>query len=677
MTTQQQSPVETHTHELEQLCINSIRTLAMDGVQKANSGHPGTAMALAPLTYLLWTRHLRYNPKNPAWLNRDRFVLSAGHASMLQYSMLYLTGYDLPLEELKNFRQWGSRTAGHPEYHETPGVETTTGPLGQGLANGIGMAVAQRFQASRYNQPGHTVLDHHIYSIVSDGDLMEGVAAEAASIAGHLKLGQLIYFYDDNNITIEGNTELAFSENTGQRFESYGWHVQRISDINDLAALDTAIEAAKAETERPSLIIVRSVIGYGSPNKQGHHDAHGAPLGAEEVLLTKRNLNWPSEEPFFVPEEALAYYRQAVERGAVQEQEWQQRYTAYAAAYPELASQWQSELRGELPAGWDSDLPTFKAGEALASRVASGKSLNAIASKLPNLIGGSADLAPSNNTNMKGLGDFGPVETGRNMHFGIREHAMGSILNGMALYGGLIPFGATFLIFSDYMRPPIRLAALMKLKTIYVYTHDSIGLGEDGPTHQPIEQLAALRAIPGLTVLRPGDANETAVAWRVAITHAGPVAMALSRQNIPTLDRSELADARNVAQGAYVLLDSKQTPQLILIATGSELTLTVDAARQLQQEGIAVRVVSMPAWELFEEQSAAYKESVLPKNVRARVAVEAASPFGWERYVGSEGTTVTLDHFGASAPAKVLYQQFGITVENIIAKAKQVLQNNS
>jgi transketolase len=673
MTTQEQSPAETNRQELEQLCINTIRTLAMDGVQKANSGHPGTAMALAPLTYLLWTRHLHYNPKNPAWLNRDRFILSAGHASMLLYSMLYLSGYDLDLEDLKNFRQWGSRTPGHPEYHETPGIETTTGPLGQGVANGVGMAIAQRFQASRYNRPGHTVLDHYIYAIAGDGDLMEGVSAEAASVAGHLKLGQLIYFYDDNNITIEGNTSLAISEDTGKRFESYGWHVQRVANVNDLDALDTAIEAAKAD-KRPSLIIVRSVIGYGSPNKQGNHETHGAPLGAEEVVLTKRNLGWPSEEPFFVPEEALNFYRQAGERGAALEQEWQDRYDVFASENPKLATRWQSELRGELPEGWDSDLPTFKTGEALASRVASGKTLNAIASRLPNLIGGSADLAPSNNTNMKGLGDFGPSEAGRNMHFGIREHAMGSILNGMSQYGGLIPFGATFLIFSDYMRPPIRLAALMKLKTIYVYTHDSIGLGEDGPTHQPVEQLAALRAIPGLTVLRPGDANETVEAWRVAITHGGPVAMAFSRHNLPTLDRGELASARNVEKGAYVLLDSKGTPQVILLASGSELSLAVDAAKQLSAEGIAVRVVSVPSWELFEEQSVEYKESVLPKSVRARVAIEAGTSFGWERYIGLDGATVTIDHFGASAPAKILFQQFGFTVENIIAKAKQVLR---
>ncbi|HZT99605.1 MAG TPA: transketolase [Ktedonobacteraceae bacterium] len=671
MTIQEETPTQQNT--LEQLSINTIRTLAMDGVQKANSGHPGTAMALAPLTYLLWTRFLRYNPRNPSWANRDRFILSAGHASMLLYSMLYLTGYDLPLEELKNFRQWGSHTAGHPEHGHTPGVETTTGPLGQGFGNGVGMAIAERFRASRYNRPDYTLLDHYTYAIVSDGDLMEGVASEAASIAGFLKLGKLIYFYDDNHITIEGSTNLAFGEDVGRRFEGYHWHVQHVADVNDLAALEQAILAAQAD-ERPSLIIVRTHIGYGSPNKQDSSKAHGEPLGAEEVILTKRNLGWPSEEPFYVPEEALAYYRKAVERGAALEQEWQERFNAYATAYPELATQWQQELNGQLPTGWDSDIPTFAAGESLASRAAAGKVLSAIAPKLPNLIGGSADLAPSTNTYVKGLGDFGPEENGRNMHFGIREHGMGSVMNGIALYGGLIPFGATFLIFSDYMRPPIRLAALMGLKTIYVFTHDSIGLGEDGPTHQPIEQLAALRAIPGLTVLRPGDANETAEAGRIAISHQGPVALALTRQGLPTLDRSQLGAASNVAKGGYVLLESEGAAQLILIATGSEVSLALDAAKKLQQEGIAVRVVSMPSWELFEEQSEEYKEAVLPKSVTARLAIEAASPMGWERYVGTEGATITLNHFGASAPAKILFQQFGFSVDNVVEQAKKLLK---
>lgn len=670
MTTQQQSPVQ--PKQLEDLCINTIRTLAMDGVQKANSGHPGTAMALAPLTYLLWTKYMRYNPRNPHWFNRDRFILSAGHASMLLYSMLHLTGYNLPLEELKNFRQWGSRTPGHPEYHEVPGVETTTGPLGQGFVNGVGMAIAQRFQASRYNRPDHTLLDHYIYTICSDGDLMEGITSEAASIAGHLKLGKLIYFYDDNKITIEGDTSLAFTENVGARFESYGWHVQHIADVNDLEAVSQAIEAAQAD-ERPSIIVTRTHIAYGSPNKQDKESAHGSPLGEQEILLTKKNLGWPSEEPFYEPEEAVAYFRQAVERGAQQELAWQEQFAAYAKAYPELAEQWQQEQDGKLPTGWDSAIPTFKAGEAMASRSASGKTLNAIAPNLPNLIGGSADLAPSTITYMKDLGDFTADENGRNMHFGIREHAMGAILNGMALYGGLIPFGATFLIFSEYMRPPIRLAAIMRQKAIYVYTHDSIGVGEDGPTHQPIEQLAALRAIPGLTVIRPGDANETAEAWRNAITIEGPVAIVLSRQNLPTVDRTTHASATNVAKGAYVISDSEATPQVILIATGSELALALSSAEKLRQEGIAVRVVSMPSHELFEKQSAEYKESVLPKSVRARIAIEAASPFGWDRYVGLDGDTVTLDHYGASAPFSVLYEKFGFTVENVTTKAKNLL----
>ncbi|HEU5230969.1 MAG TPA: transketolase [Ktedonobacteraceae bacterium] len=672
MTTQQQTSVQQNA--LEQLCINTIRTLSMDGVQQANSGHPGTAMALAPLAYLLWTRAMHYSPTHPSWVNRDRFILSAGHASMLLYSMLYLSGYDLPLEELKRFRQWGSHTAGHPEYGHAPGIETTTGPLGQGFANGVGMAIAQRFLAARYNRPDHTILDHHIYAIVSDGDLMEGIASEAASIAGFLQLGKLIYFYDNNHITIEGSTDLAFNEDVGLRFEGYHWHVQHVADVNNLTELEEAISAAQAETERPSLIIVRSHIGYGSPHKQDNAKAHGEPLGAEEVLLTKSNLGWPSEEPFYVPEEALSFFRQAVERGNSQEQAWQEQFRAYTAAYPDLAAQWQQEMSGQLPEGWDSAIPTFKAGEALASRAAAGQVINAIAPKLPSLVGGSADLAPSTNTYMKDLGDFGPQQSGRNFHFGIREHAMGGILNGMALYGGLIPFGATFLIFSDYMRPSIRLAAIMRLKTIYVFTHDSIGVGEDGPTHQPVEQLAALRAIPGLIVIRPGDANEAAEAWRVAIKHPRPVALALTRQALPTLDRATMASASNLARGAYVLLDTGDAPQIMLIATGSELSLAVDAAQKLHQDNVPVRVVSMPSWELFEEQSAEYKEAVLPESIKARIAIEAASPMGWSRYTGSYGDTVTLDHFGASAPAKVLFQQFGFTVEHIVEIAKRLTQ---
>jgi transketolase len=645
----------------------------MDGVQKANSGHPGTAMALAPLAYLLWTRHMHYNPRNTQWRNRDRFILSAGHASMLLYSMLHLTGYELSLDDLKNFRQWGSLTPGHPEYRHTVGVETTTGPLGQGFGTGVGMAIAERILESRFNKPDHAIVDHYTYAIASDGDLMEGISAEAASIAGHLKLGKLIYFYDNNHITIEGNTELAFSEDVGMRFEAYHWHVQHVEDANDLTALNKAIDAAKAETEKPSLIIVRSHIAFGSPNKHDTAGAHGSPLGEEEIKLTKENLGWPTQEPFFVPEEVKEFYAQAITRGEEADRQWQEQFAAYKAAYPELAAEWENEQNGVLPEGWDKTIPTFTESDSLATRIASSKVINAIAPNLPALVGGSADLAPSTNTHMNDLGDLGPTSNGRNLHFGIREHAMGAILNGISLHGGLIPFGATFLIFSDYMRPSIRLAALMNIKTIYVYTHDSIGLGEDGPTHQPIEQLAALRAIPNLTVLRPGDANETVEAWKIAITHHGPVAMALTRQNLPTQPRNATNAASNVAKGAYILSDSPETPKVILIATGSELALAVDSAAKLRQDGVPTRVVSMPSWELFEEQSAEYKESVLPKSVTARVAIEAASPMGWEHYVGNTGNTVTLNHFGASAPAKTLFQQFGFTVENVVAKAKAQL----
>ena len=671
MTIQEKSSIT--SEELEKLSINTIRTLAMDGVQKANSGHPGTAMALAPLAYLLWTRHMHYNPHNTQWRNRDRFILSAGHASMLLYSMLHLTGYELSLDDLKNFRQWGSLTPGHPEYRHTVGVETTTGPLGQGFGTGVGMAIAERILESRFNKPDHAIVDHYTYAIASDGDLMEGISAEAASIAGHLKLGKLIYFYDNNHITIEGDTDLAFSEDVGMRFEAYHWHVQHVEDANDLTALNQAIDAAKAETEKPSLIIVRSHIAFGSPNKHDTAGAHGSPLGEEEIKLTKENLGWPTQEPFFVPEEVKEFYAQAITRGEEADLQWQKQFAAYKAAYPELAAEWENEQNGVLPEGWDKTIPTFTESDSLATRIASSKVINAMAPNLPALVGGSADLSPSTNTHMNDLGDLGPTSNGRNLHFGIREHAMGAILNGIALHGGLIPFGATFLIFSDYMRPSIRLAALMNIKTIYVYTHDSIGLGEDGPTHQPVEQLAALRAIPNLTVLRPGDANETAEAWKIAITHHGPVAMALTRQNLPTQPRNATNAASNVAKGAYILSDSPETPEVILIATGSELALAVDSAAKLRQDGVPTRVVSMPSWELFEEQSAEYKESVLPKSVTARVAIEAASPMGWEHYVGNTGNTVTLNHFGASAPAKTLFQQFGFTVENVVAKAKAQL----
>jgi transketolase len=660
--------------ELEELCINTIRTLSMDAVQKANSGHPGTPMALAPLAYLLWTRHLRHNPTDPNWPDRDRFVLSAGHASMLLYSLLHLTGYDLTLDDLRNFRQWESRTPGHPEYGHTPGVETTTGPLGQGFANGVGMAIAERHLAALYNRDGHAVVDHHVYVICSDGDLMEGVASEAASLAGHLRLGKLIYFWDDNRITIEGDTDLAFSEDVEQRFGAYGWHTQRVEDGNDLDALDAAIRAAQAD-DRPSLISVRTVIGYGSPNKAGSEEAHGSPLGADEVRLTKENLGWPTEPAFHVPDEALREMRRAVERGQQMQREWKQRWDAYAAAHPDAASSLSTALEGSLPDGWDADLPTYTADDKpIATRVASGEALNAIARRVPWLIGGSADLAPSNNTTIKGEGSFSAADpAARNMHFGVREHAMGSILNGMALHGGVRPFGATFMIFSDYMRPPIRLAALMQQPTIYVFTHDSVGLGEDGPTHQPIEQIPALRAIPGLVDLRPADPAETVEAWRFAMESGEPVFLALTRQAVPHLDRQALAGARGLRRGAYILAEADGgEPEVILIASGSEVSVVLEARERLQADGVPTRVVSMPSWALFAREPAEYQDEVLPPAVEARVAVEAASPMGWHRWVGSRGEVIGISHFGASAPAQEVFRQLGFSVENVADVAQRV-----
>ncbi|HEU4457288.1 MAG TPA: transketolase, partial [Longimicrobium sp.] len=623
----------TERNDIDQLCINTIRTLSMDAVQKANSGHPGTPMALAPLAYVLWTRHLRHNPKDPEWFGRDRFILSAGHASMLLYSLLYLSGYEVTLDDLKEFRQWESITPGHPEYGMTPGVETTTGPLGQGFATGVGMAMAERHLAALFNKPGHDVVDHHVYAICSDGDLMEGVASEAASMAGHLKLGKLIYFWDDNRITIEGSTDLAFTEDVAARFDAYGWHTVKVADGNDLEAIDAAIRAAQAD-DRPSMIVVRTIIGYGSPNKAGSEKAHGEPLGEAEIKLTKEALGWPSTEPFFVPDEALAHMRKgAEERGARAQREWRERFDAYARENPELARGLYAALEHRLPEGWDSEVPTWtKDDKPIATRAASGKALNAIARKVPWLIGGSADLAGSNNTNIDGGGDFlADNYAGRILHFGVREHAMGSVMNGMTLHGGVRVFGGTFLIFSDYMRPPIRLAALMEQPTIYVFTHDSVGLGEDGPTHQPIEQLAALRAIPGLVDLRPGDANETAEAWRFAMEHTeGPVFMALTRQALPHLDRETFAPAAGLRKGAYVLADAEGgDPEVILIATGSELSVAVEARAKLAEEGVRARVVSMPSWTLFSRQPREYRDQVLPPSVRARVAVEAASPMGW------------------------------------------------
>jgi transketolase len=661
---------------LDELCINTIRTLSMDAVQRANSGHPGTPMALAPLAYVIWTRHLRHNPRDPHWFGRDRFILSAGHASMLLYSMLHLTGYDLELDELKNFRQWNSKTPGHPEYKHTPGVETTTGPLGQGFANGVGMAIAERHLAALFNREGHEIVDHYVYAICSDGDLMEGVASEAASLAGHLRLGKLIYFWDDNDITIEGSTSLAFSEDVLKRFDAYGWHTARIEDANDLDAIDAAIREAQADP-RPSMIGVKTVIGYGSPNKAGSEEAHGSPLGEDEVARTKENLGWPTTETFHVPEDALAHMREAVQRGEQLQREWSDRWNAFEQAHGDVAAALRTALRGELPEGWDAELPVFRAGDKpIATRAASGKAINAIAKTVPWLIGGSADLAPSTNTLIEDADSFGVDSyAGRNFHFGVREHGMGSVLNGMALHGGVRPYGATFMIFSDYMRPPIRLAALMEQPTIYVFTHDSVGLGEDGPTHQPIEQLPALRAIPGLVDLRPADAAETVEAWRFVMEYRdGPVFLALTRQAVPHLDRERFAPASELRKGAYVLAEAEAgSPQAILIASGSEVSVALEARERLQEEGVATRVVAMPSWALFERQPREYQQQVLPSHVRARVAVEAAGPMGWHRWTGDRGEVVALSRFGASAPAKEIFHQLGFSADNLVAVTRQVL----
>jgi transketolase len=662
---------------LDLLCINTVRTLAMDAVQKANSGHPGTPMALAPIAYVLWQRHMRYNPANPQWQNRDRFVLSAGHACMLQYAALYLTGYDLTLDDLKQFRQWGSKTPGHTEYgHGTPGVEVTTGPLGQGVGNAVGLALAEAHLAALFNRPGHAIIDHHTYFLCSDGDLMEGISHEACSMAGHLKLGKLIGIYDDNHITIDGKTEITYSDDTAKRFESYGWHVERVADGNDLGAIDAALAAAKRTSDRPSMIIVRTHIGYGSPNKQDKPAAHGAPLGEDEVKLTKQNLGWPTLEPFFVPDEALAHWRTSKERGAKLEAEWAKKYAAYRQAHPDLAKELERRLEGRLPEGWDAGMPVFTPKDAQATRAASGKVLNAIAPKLPELIGGSADLAESTNVVFNNGGELAAGSLGgRNMHFGIREHGMGSVMNGLALHGGIRPVGSTFLIFSEYMRPPIRLAALGSVPVIYVYTHDSIGLGEDGPTHQPIEQLASLRAIPNCTVIRPGDPAEVAEAWRATIEHRkGPVALVLTRQKVTAIDRSKYAAASGLRQGAYVLGDAPGgKPAVILIGTGSELELVLGAYEQLTAAGIAARVVSMPCMEFFAGQAREYRDKVLPPSVPARLAVEAGIAQPWYRWVGDRGSVLSIERFGTSAPAPRIYQEFGLTVENVVRRAKEVM----
>jgi len=661
--------------ERDQICINTIRTLAMDGVQQANSGHPGTPMALAPVAFVLFDRFLRHNPSNPAWPNRDRFVLSAGHASMLLYATLHVTGYDLPLDELKRFRQWGSKTPGHPEFGLTPGVETTTGPLGQGVANSVGMAIAERWLAAHFNRSGHEIVKHRVYAIAGDGCMMEGVSQEAASLAGHLKLSNLIWIYDNNHITIEGNTALAFSDDVATRFISYHWNVLRVGDANDLGLLDGAIRTAQAETERPTLIIVDSHIAWGAPNKQDTSAAHGEPLGEEEIRLTKQRYGWPVDSKFLVPDEVQQYRELSIARGKKVESDWAAMLPAYKNANPELAAEWELIDRGELPPGWDANIPAFAPDEkGLAGRDASAKVLNAISPRVPWLIGGSADLAPSTKTRMTDGGDFQAGSyAGRNFHFGVREHAMGAILNGMAL-SKLRVYGSGFLIFSDYMRASIRLSALMEIPVNYIFTHDSIGVGEDGPTHQPIEQLVSLRAIPQLLVIRPGDANEVAEAWRVMLNQRHhPAALILSRQPLPTLDRTAYASAEGLRKGAYVLSDSDGTPQVILMGTGSELQLCVGAQRQLTAEGIKSRVVSMPCWELFERQTPEYRESVLPHSVRARVAVEAGTSLGWRRYVGLDGAIIARRDFGASAPLKDLLKQFGFTVERVVEEAKKVI----
>ncbi|HET6796157.1 MAG TPA: transketolase, partial [Gemmatimonadales bacterium] len=638
--------------ELDWRSINAIRALTMDAVEQAQSGHPGTPMALAPAAYVLWTRFLRHNPRNPEWPDRDRFVLSCGHASMLLYSLLYLTGYDLSLDDIRQFRQWGSRTPGHPERGHTPGVETTTGPLGQGFGNAVGMAMAERFLAEHFNRADHQIVNHGIWAFASDGDLMEGVASEAASLAGHLRLGKLNVLYDDNHITIDGDTALTFSEDVEQRFEAYGWHVLKVGDGNDLPAIAAAYEAARAETSRPSLIILRTVIADPAPTKQNSAEAHGAPLGAEEVRRTKEIIGWPQEPKFFVPEDALEHWRMAVGRGAELEGRWRKELEAYTRAAPDAAADFNRWLSGQFSPGWDKTLPALTPGSGpLATRQASGLALQAIASAVPNLVGGSADLGSSTGTTLKQGGEFGPNSSGRTFHWGVREHGMAACLNGIAAHGGLRAFGSTFLIFSDYMKPAIRLAAIMRLPVIYIGTHDSIGLGEDGPTHQPVEHLAMLRAIPNLVTLRPADATETVEAWRLALERSdGPTMLVLSRQKLPVLDRSALGAVEGVRRGAYVLLEPGRTIQAILIATGSEVTVALEAARRLQSQGVGARVVSMPSWELFARQPESYRDQVLPPDVRVRVAVEAAGPMGWSRWITDEGVMVGLKGFGASAP---------------------------
>ena len=681
---------QTPAPELENLSINTIRILSADAVQNANSGHPGMPMGAAAMAYVLWTRFLRHNPRNPQWFDRDRFVLSAGHGSMLLYSLLHLTGYDLPLDELKHFRKWGSKTPGHPERGQAPGVEVTTGPLGQGFANGVGLAIAEAWLAARYNRPGHKIVDHYTYSICGDGDLMEGVTQEAASLAGHLELGKLIYFYDQNHISLAGATEIDFTEDVAKRFDADGWHTRSVPDGNDTQDIAKAVLEAQAEHRRPSLILVRTHIGYGSPHKQDNFSSHGSPLGEEELAATKKALGWPTMDKFYLPQDAVDYFRQAVPQGKKLEEEWGQKFDAYRKDFPKEAAEFEQIMTGALPENWSADLPHWNpTDKPIATRSAGGAALNALAKHIPNILGGSADLNPSTDTALKGLGDFQPSESGgpgtlgavggewsyagRNLAFGVREHAMGAAVNGMAAHGGVLPFSATFFNFSDYMKPAMRLGALSHLKVVYVFTHDSIGLGEDGPTHEPVEQLAGLRAMPNLTVLRPADPNETAEAWAFAVQHNGPTTLVLTRQVVPHLDRSRATEP-GVARGAYILAEAEGgSADVILIGTGSEVGLCVKAQEELKKQGVKARVVSMPSWDLFAAQDEAYRESVLPKQIRKRVAVEAASPLGWHRWTGDEGAIIGLERFGASAPGEEVLEHLGFTVANVVATALRVL----
>jgi len=661
---------------LDELCVDTIRTLSIDMVQKANSGHPGLPLGAAPMAYVLWMRHLRHNPRDPKWPDRDRFVLSAGHGCALLYSLLHLTGYDLTLDDLKQFRQWGSRTPGHPEIHATPGVEASTGPLGQGTANAVGMAMAERYLAGRYNRPGHEIVNHRTFALVSDGDLMEGISSEASSLAGHLGLGKLTFLYDNNHVTLDGPTSWSFTEDVLKRYEAYGWQVLRVEDGNtDLDAIDEAIRTAIGQEEKPTFISVRTTIGYGSPHKAGTNKAHGSPLGTEEVAETKKALGWEWTEPFYEPKESLTEFRRSVEKGIHWQADWERRFEAYAAAYPSEAAEWRMVREHRLPDGWDKDLPRWKTGESLATRVASGKAINAIAPKLPWLIGGDADLSESTKTTIEGGGDFdAKTGEGRNIHYGVREHAMGGIANGFAYHGGVRPFVATFFCFSDYMRPSVRLSAINELPVIFVWTHDSIGLGEDGPTHQPVEQLASLRAMPHIMMIRPGDANETSEAWRAAIEHrGGPVGLVLSRQNLPVLERT--GQNGDVSRGGYVLADATGgKPKVILMATGSELQLAAEGRKRLEAEGIPTRVVSMPCWEFFDRQPREYREAVLPPSVRARLSIEAGVTMGWQKYVGDAGGSIGVDRFGASAPGEVVMREYGFTVDHVVEFAQGLLR---